>query len=71
MKITIEFDDNDINRVTKQQEMMPPVNDIPHTMGEMYDVCKNCPNRPGGPNNKSGFCNCTLPYMYGPFRVTC
>lgn len=36
-----------------------------------FDVCKHCPNRPGGPNNKSGFCNCAIPSMYGPFRVTC
>lgn len=35
------------------------------------DVCTTCPNRPGGPNNKSGFCNCAIPSMYGPWRVTC
>lgn len=35
------------------------------------DICANCPNRPGGPNNKSGICNCAIPSMYGPNRVTC
>ena len=35
------------------------------------DVCATCPNRPGGPNNKSGFCNCAIPSMYGPWRITC
>lgn len=35
------------------------------------DRCANCPNRPGGPNNKSGFCNCAIPAMYGTQRVTC
>lgn len=34
------------------------------------DRCANCPNRPGGPNNKSGFCHCTIPSMYGPNRIT-
>ena len=35
------------------------------------DICATCPNRPGGPNNKSGFCNCAIPSMYGPYRITC
>ena len=35
------------------------------------DICANCPNRPGSTNNKSGFCNCAIPSLYGPFRVTC
>lgn len=35
------------------------------------DICKSCPNRPGGLNNKSGFCMCAIPSMYGPQRVTC
>ena len=35
------------------------------------DICATCPNRPGGPNNKSGFCNCIIPSMYGPHRITC
>lgn len=34
------------------------------------DICETCPNRPGGPNNKSGFCWCTIPSMYGPYRIT-
>ncbi len=35
------------------------------------DICATCPNRPGGPNNKSGACWCTIPSMYGPMRITC
>ena len=35
------------------------------------DICANCPNRPGSIHNKSGFCNCAIPSLYGPFRVTC
>ena len=35
------------------------------------DMCATCPNRPGGPNNMSGFCCCTIPSMYGPYRITC
>ena len=35
------------------------------------DICATCPNRPGGPNNKSGFCNCIIPSMYGPYMITC
>ena len=35
------------------------------------NVCATCPNRPGGPNNMSGFCYCTIPSMYGPYRITC
>lgn len=35
------------------------------------NVCATCPNRPGGPNNMSGFCCCTIPSMYGPYRITC
>lgn len=35
------------------------------------DICSTCPNRPGGPNNKSGACWCAIPSMYGPGRVTC
>ena len=35
------------------------------------DICATCPNRPGGPNNKSGFCHCAIPSMYGPYRITC
>lgn len=34
------------------------------------DICATCPNRPGGPNNKSGICNCIIPSMYGPNRIT-
>ena len=35
------------------------------------DICDTCPNRPGGPNNKSGFCNCVIPSIYEPYRITC
>ena len=35
------------------------------------DICKTCSNRPGGLNNMSGFCNCVIPSMYGPYRITC
>lgn len=35
------------------------------------DRCANCPNRPGGPNNKSGICMCAIPSIYGPNRITC
>lgn len=35
------------------------------------DICSTCPNRPGGPNNKSGACWCAIPSMYGPGRITC
>lgn len=35
------------------------------------DRCANCPNRPGGPNNKEGVCFCAIPSMFGPNRITC
>ena len=35
------------------------------------DICSTCPNRPFGPNNKTGACCCAIPSMYGPGRVTC
>jgi len=35
------------------------------------DICATCPNRPYGPNNKSGYCWCVIPSMYGPGRITC
>lgn len=34
-----------------------------------YDPCKDCSNNPK--NGGSGVCHCTLPYMYGPRRITC
>lgn len=75
MKITIEFDDRDINKLSKSHELISTMNDNnPHTTGMdgISDVCKNCPNRPGGPNNRSGYCMCTLPYyVNGPRKVTC
>jgi hypothetical protein len=33
------------------------------------DICATCPNRPGGPLNGTGFCNCAIPSVYGPGRV--
>ena len=74
MKITIELDDNDINKISKTHELISTLNDnIPHTIdvNNIPDVCKNYPNRPGGPNNRSGYCMCTLPQMNGSWRVTC
>jgi hypothetical protein len=34
-----------------------------------YDPCENCSNHPkkGG----SGMCHCTLPYLYGKYKITC
>lgn len=33
------------------------------------DRCASCPNNPG--NGGSGVCYCTIPYMFGPNRITC
>ena len=63
--ITIEEDDNSNIKPYNESNIKPDngwVNGI--------DVCATCPNRPGGPNNKSGFCYCTIPSMYGPYRIT-
>ena len=46
-----------------------PANDSVWENG--VDICATCPNRPGGPLNKSGICMCAIPAMYGPQRVTC
>ena len=32
------------------------------------DRCASCPNDPR--NGGSGICNCTIPSMYGPSRIT-
>jgi len=67
MRITIDLDDNEINDILRKRNTNAY---DPHWV-DNYNPCVNCPNRPHGPNNKSGFCNCALPSMYGPFRVTC
>ena len=33
------------------------------------NLCESCPNNPK--NGGSGVCNCVIPSMYGPMRVTC
>lgn len=73
MRITIELDDNEINGMLKKrnQSVYVSQNAYDPNWDDNYNPCVNCPNRPGGPNNKSGICNCALPSMYGPFRVTC
>lgn len=49
----------------------PPANGLPGGFGtDLPPCCENCPNRPGGPLNKTGICNCALPSMYGPWRIT-
>ena len=59
-KITITIEEDDNSNVKSDNRW---VNGI--------DICATCHNRPGGPNNKSGFCCCTIPSMYGPYRITC
>ena len=57
-KITIEEDDN--YNIKSDNGWVNGIN-----------ICATCPNRPGGPNNKSGICNCIIPSMCGPNRITC
>jgi len=89
MKITIEIDDNEAEKLAwtypptnlrqRSSSNSAPLYDgsdinnpqISRTYDREIDPCVNCPNRPGGPNNKSGFCMCALPSMYGPRRITC
>ena len=59
-KITITIEEDDNSNIKSDNRW---VNGI--------DICSTCPNRPGGPNNKSGFCNCIISSMYGPYRITC
>lgn len=33
------------------------------------DLCEKCPNNPK--NGGTGICNCVIPSMYGPNRITC
>ena len=58
-KITITIEEDDNSNVKSDNRWVGGV-----------DMCASCPNRPGGPNNKSGFCYCTIPSMYGPYRIT-
>ncbi|MDR0675545.1 MAG: hypothetical protein LBF97_00690 [Elusimicrobiota bacterium] len=39
-------------------------NDIP------FNPCERCSNNPKNNSAASGFCHCTLPYLYGPNRIT-
>ena len=58
-KITITIEEDDNSNVKLDNGWVDGIN-----------VCATCPNRPGGPNNMSGFCCCTIPSMYGPYRIT-
>jgi hypothetical protein len=43
--------------------------DVFESMDRIFeDPCQKCPNNPK--NGGSGTCNCTIPQMFGPFRVT-
>lgn len=33
--------------------------------------CERCMNNPKNNPNASGMCNCALPYMNGPSKITC
>ena len=59
-KITITIEEDDNSNVKTDNGWV----------GGVY-MCATCHNRPGGPNNMSGFCCCTIPSMYGPYRITC
>lgn len=37
----------------------------------LNDPCSGCPNNPAVNPHASGMCNCALPYMYGPNKITC
>ena len=58
-KITITIEEDDNSNAKLDNGWVDGIN-----------VCATCPNRPGGPNNMSGFCCCTIPSMYGPYRIT-
>lgn len=59
-KITITIEEDDNSNIKPDNGWINGIN-----------ICATCPNRPGGPNNMSGFCCCTIPSMYGPHRITC
>ena len=62
MKITIDIDEDQPMHVS--EDATPRV-ELPYG----GDPCRNCPNRPKDGEYKA--CCCSLPYMYGPLRVTC
>ena len=64
MRITIDIPTDECIDELKYFNSRQQLNDA-----YMADPCKQCPNNPK--NGGSGICNCTLPYMYGPNRVTC
>lgn len=59
-KITITIEEDDNSNIKPDNGWINGIN-----------ICATCPNRPGGPNNMSGFCCCAIPSMYGPHRITC
>jgi hypothetical protein len=72
-KITITIEDDDTPDYSRTN-MADPFNrqQVPDNgwVGGK-DICATCPNRPFGPNNKTGACWCVIPSMYGPGRITC
>jgi hypothetical protein len=61
-KITIIIEDDDKYKPLSSLDFSYPQRDN-------YDPCEHC-NVRNNPN-WSGFCNCSLPYLYGKNRITC
>lgn len=75
MKITIDIPEDELQRLGWSWPLVqfPQKQNINQQQwpNDAYesDPCKDCSNNPK--NGGSGLCHCTLPYFYGPRRVTC
>ena len=67
MKIVIDIEDDKADNYGYSW----PKQQLPRDNGWVggKDICESCPNNPK--NGGSGMCNCVLPSMYGPWRITC
>ena len=77
MRITIDIDDKELEKLRKQHQSQNEIEVWPKKADNGWvdgiDQCKNCPNNPLNPNgqNYGGFCMCAIPSLYGPNRVIC
>ena len=68
--IIVEEDDNKSTWPAVPAPLQAGESKLDNGWVDGIDVCATCPNRPGGPLNRSGACWCVIPSMYGPNRVT-
>lgn len=68
--ITIEI--NGIRITLEDNDNTPPFGKLYTKNFNAYlenDPCSGCSNDPR--NGGTGICHCTIPYLYGPHKVTC